>query len=162
MLSPEDFFPLYAELSLGLAGFAGIVSAFAGRDRQFRPTELARVISVVAASSCVLVGCFAIFSVLAWGANVSTSYQVAGAACLAVSAAYFFSAFPRAWRSSKDPDSTSESWALLVTAGAYLAIMLIYAGAVLTTMGFFCLIMGFSVHLLHGLWMFVRVLTRAN
>ena len=35
----EDSIALYAELALALAGFAGIVSAVAARERQFRPIE---------------------------------------------------------------------------------------------------------------------------
>ena len=162
MLSPEDIFPLYAELSLGLAGFAGVVSAFAGRDRVFRPTERVRFLTVVAASGCVLLGCFAVFGSLAWGASLSAAYQIAGVSCLAISAVFVASTFPPAWRGARDPDSTTEQWSLFVSAGAYLAIFILYGGAIFSSVGFFSLVVGFSIQLLHGLWMFVLLLTRAN
>jgi len=39
-MTPDDAISLFAELSLGLAGFAGVGSAFAGRTREFRGRTL--------------------------------------------------------------------------------------------------------------------------
>jgi hypothetical protein len=162
MLGPEELFPLYAELSLGLAGFAGVVSAFAGRDRTFRPTERVRFLSVVMASACVLAGCFTLFAALAGGLSLSISYRLCGAVCLIVALVPFFPNFISAWRHAEDPDSTTEYWSLYVSLGSYAAVCSLYGAAALADWGFACLVGGFSIQLLHGLWMFVRVLTRAN
>jgi hypothetical protein len=162
MLSPEEIFPLYSELALALAGFAGVVSAFSGRDRVFRPTERIRFVAVVMASACVLLGCFAIFAALAGEFGLSASYRVAGALCFAVSCTYAARTFPAVFRHAQDPDSSTERWSIFVSLGAYVSLCVCYAAAALTPMGFFSLVTGFSIHLLHGLWMFVRVLTRAN
>ena len=162
MMSPEELFSLYAELSLGLAGFAGVVSAFAGRDRTFRPTERVRFLAVVIASGSVLSGCFTFFAAIAGGLSLSTSYRLTGVVCLAFTLVSFVPNFVAAWRAAKDPDSTTEYWSLYVSAGAYVAICSVYLAALLTGYGFACLVVGFSIQLLHGLWMFVRVLTRAN
>ncbi|MEM7496087.1 MAG: hypothetical protein AAF471_08260, partial [Myxococcota bacterium] len=115
MLSPEETFPLYAELALALAGFAGVVSAFKGRDRVFRPTERIRFVAVVMASACVLLGCFTILAALAGDFSLPTSYRTSGALCFAASAVYTLRTFPAAWRRSRDPDSTTERWSFLVS-----------------------------------------------
>jgi hypothetical protein len=59
MTSFREAVDLYAELSRALAGFAGIASAFAGRDRTFRPIERMRLVGVVTLSASVLGGCLA-------------------------------------------------------------------------------------------------------
>ena len=55
----ENSIALYAELALALAGFAGVVSAFAGKERQFRPVERIRLVGLMVFSGTVLAGCLA-------------------------------------------------------------------------------------------------------
>jgi hypothetical protein len=57
LISTLEAVELYAELSLALAGFAGVASAFAGRERTFRPVERLRLVGVVVLSASVLGGC---------------------------------------------------------------------------------------------------------
>ena len=162
MLSPEEMFPLYAELALGLAGFAGVVSAFTGRDREFRPTERVRFLAVVLASATVLVGTFAFFAASAGGCDHPIALKLAGTLSLAISLAMGAPLFATSWRAGKDPDSTTEMWSLYLSAGTFVTLWMLYAAAAVTEIGYVALVSGFSVQLLHGLWMFVRVLTRAN
>lgn len=56
MSGAHDVLSLYAELSLGLAGFVGVVSAFSGRDRVFQPIEKVRVMHVLGCAGSVLAG----------------------------------------------------------------------------------------------------------
>lgn len=162
MLSPEDLFPLYAELSIALAGFVGVVSAFAGRDREFRPTERVRFLAVALASASVLAGCFGFFTALAGGCDLALSYKVAGAVSLVISLAAGVPLFVTSWRRARDADSTSEPWSLYVSLVTFLMLWTLYGGAAVTRGGFVLLVAGYSARLLHGLWMFVRLLTRAN
>ena len=162
MLSPEEMFPLYAELALGLAGFAGVVSAFAGRDREFRPTERVRFLGVVLASATVLAGTFVFFAGSAGGYDDSISLRLSGAICLAISFSMGAPLPLTSWRAGKDPDSTTELWSLYVSLGTFIALWSLYSAAAVTQSGYVALVSGFSIQLLHGLWMFVRVLTRAN
>jgi hypothetical protein len=162
MLSPEEIFPLYAELSLALAGFTGVVSAFAGRDRRFRPTERVRFLAVVSASACVLAGCFTVFATSAGGYDLAVSLRLSGAVCLVISLASGLPLFVTSWRAAGDPDSTTEMWSLYVSLVTFILLWTLYASSVVTEKAFVALVTGFSIHLLHGLWMFVRVLTRAN
>ena len=162
MLSPEDLFPLYAELALGLAGFVGVVSAFAGRDREFRPTERVRFLAVTLASASVLAGCFAFFTALAAGYEVHHAFRVTGAIGLGVSATGGMPLFVTSWKRASDPDSTSEPWSLYVSLATFILLWSLYGAAMLGQDGFVLLVAGFSIHLLHGLWMFIRLLTRPN
>jgi branched-subunit amino acid ABC-type transport system permease component len=59
LINISDAVELYAELSLALAGFAGVVTAFAGRERAFRPSERMRLVGIVVLSASVLGGCLA-------------------------------------------------------------------------------------------------------
>jgi hypothetical protein len=61
MQSLSEVFSLYAELALALAGFTGVASAFAGRERAFRPTELTRLQGILVNSASVLAGCLAFY-----------------------------------------------------------------------------------------------------
>ena len=47
MVSPEDAFVVLAELSLALAGFTGVVSAFGGRERAFNQVEQMRLAMIL-------------------------------------------------------------------------------------------------------------------
>lgn len=162
MPSPDDLLALYAELALGLAGFVGVVSAFAGRDREFRPTERVRFLSVVLSSATILTGCFAFFTSSSAGLALRSSYALAGAASLVVWLSGGLPVFVRSWRRRNDADSSTEMWSLYVSLSTLTSLGLLYGGAVFTRGGLPLLVAGFSLNLLHGLWMFTRLLTRPN
>lgn len=162
MLDPNEIFPLYAELALGLAGFAGVVSAYAGREREFKSTERVRLFGVLVASACVLGGCFVFFAALAAGLEPEVAYRISGVVCLSFSLAFFLPIFSNTLKHARDADSTSEPWSLGVSACAYFTISGLYVVSIATDFGFFGLVSAFSVQLLRGLWMFIRLLTRPN
>lgn len=78
MLSLPDVLSLYAELALALAGFAGVTSAFAGRDRAFKPTERSRVEAVLMNSAAALAGCLAFYGGLGASLAIDQSIRLSG------------------------------------------------------------------------------------
>ena len=161
-MAPEELFPLYAELSVALAGFAGVVSAFAGRDRIFQPTELVRFLAVVMAAAIVLVGCFTFFVAKAAGLDVETSLRLCGIGPIALIVTAVLTLYRSAVRASREPGSTTEPWSLRVSLAVFLTNVALLLAAILTDASYACIVAAFSLQFLHGLWMFVRVLTRAN
>ena len=83
-MTPSDAISLFAELSLGLAGFAGVGAAFAGRNREFLPMERSRLLSIVGLAASVLAGSLAYISVSF--ESESASLRASAAASLVVKA----------------------------------------------------------------------------
>lgn len=162
ILSLPDLFALYSELAVAIAGFAGVASAFAGRDRRFRPTELVRLHGVLLNSSTVLAGCLAFYCASAMDLGSDAITRAAGAVSLVFSLPLPLVLVPRGWRYSRDPDSTTEPWVLYVIVVYGATIFGLYAGATLLADAAVLLVIGFSLQLLFGLWMFARLLTRPN
>jgi hypothetical protein len=161
-VSLEEILPLYAEIAIALAGFVGVVSAFAGREREIRPTERVRFVYVVMCAGSVLAGCLAFFTAIGGGLDTFVACQVSGCSSLLVTGLVALQTVPGAWRHANDPDSTTESWSLYVATGAILVELLLFGIAILSGGHPLPLLCGFSLQLLLGLWMFVRLLTRAN
>ncbi len=161
-MTPADLFPLYSELALGLLGFVGVVSAFAGRDRVFMPTERIRFLGVVMASVVVLVGCFSFFAAQAAGMDEGMSLRLAGVGPLLISLAELGILMPATVRAARDPESTTEPWSLAVSFSVLATNIVLGGAAIAAIASYACLVLGFSITLLHGIWMFVRVLTRRN
>ena len=161
MTSFQGIVDLYAELSLALAGFAGVASAFAGRERTFRPIERMRLVGVVALSASVLGGCLAY---LAASIALLTSNQaeaVAGLVSLLLLSPLFW-LLPRLWRRAREPDSNVDSWSLYL-----VTVLLIFQTALLSSAGLgfgvgWQLSVSFGLQLLQGLWLFFLLLTRQN
>ena len=162
LTTPEETISLFAELSLVLAGFAGVVSAFSGRERQFRPTELIRLTHVLSCSATILAGCLGYFTCSAGGYSVAHSVATAGVASCAFAAVLLPPLTQRAWRSGRDPDSTSEPWTLFAIPAVNFCVIFLFGFAAVSETGSFPLIGGFSIQLLVGLWLFARLLTRPN
>lgn len=161
MTSFEGAVELYAELSLALAGFAGVASAFAGRERAFRPIERMRLVGVVVLSASVLGGCL---TFLAASIALLTPVQaeaLTGLASLALLAPLFW-VIPRLWIRARDPDANVDSWSLyLVTSLTAVETLLLST----TGLGFgagWQLALSFGFQLLQGLWLFFLLLTRQN
>jgi len=161
-MAPEELFPLYAELALGLAGFVGVVSAFTGRDRVFLPTERVRFIGVVMASVVVLVGCFSFFAARASEIEPGTCLRIAGVGPLLIALTMMTVMMPESVRAARDAESTTEPWSLALSFVVIATNIVLYGAAVVTDASYGCLVLGFSIQILHGIWMFVRVLTRRN
>lgn len=161
-MSVSDLLGLYAELSLGLSGFAGVASAFAGRSRDFRPIERTRVLGVLLNSGGVLAGCLVFLAADASGFEGSIPLRLAAAASLAVTLFVPINVLPPAWRHMGDPDSTTELWVLLVATSGIATNLGLYAATIGFDLGPAFLLTAFTLQMLLGLWMFARLLTREN
>jgi hypothetical protein len=160
--SIPDVYSLLAELAIALAGFSGVSSAFAGRERLFQPLERIRLQAVLLGSSSVLAGCLARYSAASVGLTESHSAAVAAAVGIVLTLPVLALLVPSGFRHRKDPDSTTELW-VLYAVSVYSLILLALFGAVVMQLGDpNLLVIAFSLQLLFGLWMFVRLLTRPN
>jgi hypothetical protein len=162
LTSPDDTIALFAELSLTLAGFAGVVSACSGRERQFRSTELVRLIHVLSASATVLAGCLGFLIGSAGGLSSDQALALGGTVAGPLSAVLLLPLIRKAWRAVSEPDATTERWILLAVPILNIAVILIFGFAIFAQNPFFPLVLGFSIQLMLGLWLFSRLLTRSN
>ncbi|MFT4518139.1 MAG: hypothetical protein ACI9JM_000516 [Halioglobus sp.] len=158
----ENSIALYAELALALAGFAGIVSAFAGRERQFRPVERLRLGGLMSLSGMVLAGCLAYIVGSLAGIAEATVLVITATVCLIPLSALVLFRLPQLWRRSEDADATVAKWSLYLVAALMLADLLLFGAAIFVPGSAWMIALGFSLMLLHALWMFVLLLTRAN
>ena len=158
----EDSIALYAELALALAGFAGIVSAFAGRERQFRPIERLRLGGLMSLSGTVLAGCLAYIVGSLAGIAEASVLVITAIVCLIPTGAIALFRFPELWRRSKDADATVNKWSLYLVSALLLAEVLLFGAAIFVPRSAWMIALGFSLMLLHALWMFVLLLTKAN
>ena len=161
MISIGDAVELYAELSLALAGFAGVVTAFTGRERAFRPIERMRLVGILVLSASVLGGCLAYVSASIAGLPEGGMESAAGIVGL-VLISPLFRMLPELWRRARDADATVDPWSLyLVTALFMIEVPLLLAAALGFGSGW-QLAVSFSLQLLQGLWLFFLLLTRQN
>jgi len=159
-MTPDDAISLFAELSLGLAGFAGVGSAFAGRSREFLPMERSRLISVVWLSACVLAGSLAFVSVSF--VSESASLRASAAASMIATLAMILVMIPPLVRAGSESNARSEKWVLPFSIGLTIVSALLYAFITWSPTSFGLLAATFSLQLFHSLWLFVRLLTRGN
>lgn len=161
MISIRDAVELYAELSLALAGFAGVVTAFAGREREFRPIERMRLVGIVVLSGSVLGGCLAYVCASIAGLPEGRVESAAGITGLLLISP-LSRLLPQLWRRSRDSDATVDPWSLyLVTVLFVFQVPLLSAAALGFGSGW-QLALSFSLQLLQGLWLFFLLLTRQN
>ena len=159
-MTPDDAISLFAELSLGLAGFAGVGAAFAGRSREFLPMERSRLLSVVSLSASVLAGSLAYVSVSF--ASESASLRASAATSLAASLGMMLLIVPPLVRARSRSSAESERWVFPMSIGLLVVAILLYAFNTWSPTSFSLLAAAFSLQLLHALWLFVRLLTRVN
>lgn len=161
MTSFQEVVGLYAELSLALAGFAGVASAFAGRERTFRPIERMRLVGVVTLSASVLGGCLAYLVASIAPLSASQAETGAGLVSLLLLSPLFW-VIPRLWARARDADSNVDSWSLYL-----VTVLLILETLLLSSVGLgfgagWQLALSFGFQLLQGLWLFFLLLTRQN
>ncbi len=138
-----------------------MTAAFAGRERSFRPTERVRVVSIFLSSGIVLGGCGALHTLAIAGVDPTVTFRLVSIGAAAFVAFTNIPLIALSFRVARDPDSTSEPWALNLSATHTAAVLTLLVangfvgGAALLSATFW-------LQLLHGLWMFTRVLTRAN
>ena len=161
MISLRDAVELYAELSLALAGFAGVVTAFAGRQREFRPVERMRLVGIVVLSGSVLGGCLAYVSASIAGFSDGRVESAAGITGL-VLISPLFRLLPQLWMRSRDADATVDPWSLYLVTTLFMCQIPLLSAAALGFGSGWQLALSFSLQLLEGLWLFFLLLTREN
>ena len=161
MESSLQSFELIAELALALVGFAGVAAAFGGAAREFRPTERERYVGLFFYAGVSLAGSLTVVVCSSAGLAESEVFRVASI----VSLAGVLGVLPRhrlAYLAARTPDSSSERWALYLTTASIIALLLVYAGNALVLASPWPLSAGYSMQLLLGVWLFFRILFRAN
>lgn len=158
----KDAIELLAELSLALAGFAGVASAFSGRERRFQPVERLRLVGVVGLSASAFGGCLAYISAALAGLSESSVQALAALVNLVLLTPLLLHAVPELWRRSGDADANVDSYSLLLVNVLFSSEAILL---VATVFGFgtgWQLVLAFCLQLLHGLWLFFLLLTREN
>ena len=161
-MEPQPTFALIAELALALAGFAGVASAFGGRDRSYAPVEVSRLQSLFAHACLALALSLFAISLLSFGLGSKPSTfwpSAAGAPTQTVVAAYFI---PRAYRYASDPNASPGWWGFGVSSSAMGLSLLLLSASVASGGSMGMLVSALSVQLLFGLWIFTRLLIYRN
>ena len=161
-MSFPEILSLFAELSIGLAGFGGVASAFSGRERTFSQMESVRLRSLLLSAASVFVGCLGFYCASIVGIEEVRSTSVAAICSLPLTSFFAATIVPPSWRSAYDPNTTTEKAHVVVFTIMTLAMIVAYLGTVVSGGSQAMLLVGFSVQLTFGLWMFERLLTRVN
>jgi hypothetical protein len=155
-------FELLAELGLGLAGFAGVAAAFGGRAREYGKVDLSRLMVLFVCAGSVVVGSLAVITLAALGIEGETILVIVSVAMALIAAAAAFPLFRQAYRNTRNMPDMAPPY-VLVAAAIYLItfesllVLNIFKGG---KPGF--LLAAFSLSLIYGLWVFVRLMTRPN
>jgi len=159
LIENSDTFDLFAELAIAVAGFAGVASAFGGRDRSFGSAELIRLRALFQFSALVLAGCFGLASLSSARVDAPTAIALVSFAEAVALLALATFALPGAFRLAHSEESTVGGWPLAFAVAVYVvAIPLCLANALLVQREW-PLIVVFSLLILQSLWFFFRLLT---
>lgn len=156
-----EVFALLAELGIALAGFTGIAAAFAGRARQYGSTELVRLVSLFLHSGMVFAGSGIAIALMQTDVSHSLIFRVVSSISLLFITLVGAPWLVRAYKFAKEPESTSEPWALHISSTQLVLLVALFGtGAISGSPQF--LFFAYWLSLIYGLWMFSRLLTRAN
>jgi hypothetical protein len=161
MIDQLDSLSLLAELAIALAGFSGVAAAFSGRERSYGPTELIRLKGLFLTSGFVFAGSGAAYILLLADFQPTLVFRVVSSLVLV---AYLIAGVPAVilgYRAARNPGSTVEKWALHLTS-AHTFLMLALFGLNVYWGHPYVFIGAFWIQLTWGIFLFWRVLTRAN
>ena len=162
MESYQSTFALFAELSLGLAGFAGVAAAFGGRQRSHGPGDENRLFGLFVSAGVTLAGCMAILTLIATDMSPHHIFLLVSAVLFAINGVVMLMRVPNNYRLAHASDASIEPWAAHLASFHFSALLLLYGGNLWLGGRAWPLIAGFSLQLLFGLWLFTRLLTRSN
>ena len=157
-----DTFALLSELAIAMMGFAGVAAAFAGRERTYAPVEEQRLRGLFQMGGIVLVGSLAVPSLSGAGMANSAIFRIVGLAMAVCVLALAIAEMPRNVRAMRDPETTTEAWIPGINAAMLSVTVLLFATDALWIGEAWPLLSGFSLLLIHGVWIFFRLLTRRN
>jgi hypothetical protein len=162
MASPIDTFELLAELSLALGGFSGVAASFGGRDRTYRPIEIARLTGVFSYAGMSLVGALLAISLTHAGIAASDTYAAAALTCCLMVLWYLATQVPPVFRLYRAGESTTSGPYMVFSFSYMFALVFLFLWSALYEREAWPLIVGISTQLVYGLWIFARLLLRAN
>ncbi len=155
-------FSLIAELSLGLLGFSGVAAAFGGRERAFNYVEKVRFFGIVAQSVNPLFGSLAIYVLSAAGFGSAGIISGAAGLSIFISLSFFAITMPAVTRSGRDASTSTETWAVVVVWIQMLVTTSLYALSILGGGVAWSLVAAYTCHLAMGVFIFWRILMRAE
>jgi hypothetical protein len=162
MSASADTFSLLAELAIAIAGFGGVAAAFGGRDRTFKPTERMRLVAIFIHAGTAFFGCLLWTTAFEAGLPATKIQKLVSIGMLGCVVIFMMSRLPATFRNASEPDSTSETWVLVVTVSYTLVLFCVYVANAVWLASSWVLAAAFSLQLLFSLWMFFRLLTRPN
>ena len=162
MTSSLETFELFAELSIALAGFSGVASAFGGRGREFNPIERSRLDAMFQFSGVSLGASLLVLTLAEAGVPESRVFSVGCALSGFVILGIFGRQFPRVVRLRQDGESTTSRGFLVLAFPYLLGLSIFYFWAAIFDRSSWPLFAGISSQLLFGLWMFARFLLRSR
>jgi hypothetical protein len=152
---------LLAELGLALAGFAGVAAAFGGRAREYGKVDFNRLMILFACAAIVVAGSLLIITLAAQGLADATIYFTASAAMATVTAITTVPIWLTAFRNVRNPTVGAPAWVFCVSTAFVVAVETLYVLNLFESEPG-PLIAAFSLSLLYGLWVFIRLMTRPN
>ena len=157
-----DTFALLSELAFGLLGFSGVVAAFAGRDRTYALVEKQRLRGLFHIGGIVLIGSLAVPSLSSAGLANSATFRIVGTATVLCMLAFSMVNMPDSVRAMRDPDTTTTPWVTGINVAMLVVTISLFAADALWFGEAWPLLFGFSILLIHGVWVFFRLLTHRN
>lgn len=161
-MTPTDAIVLFAEISVALAGFAGVATAFAGRERTYTLLDRGRVRAILGLPAIVLTGCLAFLTVSLGSDSLELATRAAAAASLLACVPLYVGVVVPAVREFRGPDSQADPWVIYLSTTLVATATLLYLWVAIEPGDLWVLGGGFSLQIVHALWMFVRLLTRAT
>jgi hypothetical protein len=151
-----------AELGLGLAGFAGVGSAFGGRSRDYGRIDLIRLMVLFLSAGSVVAGSLAILTLGSYGLNDATNYSIVSAVLASILGIAGMPLLLAAYRTVKDPQIVAPIWVFIFGIAYLVIIEALYVHNLFRGGESGPLIAAFSLSLVYGLWMFTRLMVRHN
>ena len=155
-------FELLAELGLGLAGFAGVAAAFGGRARAYGKVDLSRLMVLFVCAGLVVAGSLATIALAALGLESATIFIRVSAAMAVIAGVAAIPLFRVAYQNTRDAPDVAQPYVLVI------ATLFVVTFESLLVLNIFksgkpgLLFAAFSLALIYGLWVFVRLMTRPN
>lgn len=159
-MNPHDAIVLFAEISVALAGLAGVASALSGRDRSFGVLDRGRIRAIVGLPTVVLMGCLAFIAVSVGDASLARATRSAAfvslVACLPL---YVWVVIP-AVQDFRQQSSDADPWVIYLSTFLVTLATALYGWVALFPNHLSMLAGSFSLQIAHAIWMFLRLLTR--
>lgn len=158
---PLQLFHLFVEISVALLGFSGVVAAFGGRSRDFTELEQTRLLSVFSSGIPILAVSLAALICFEADLSVDQTVPILGIVGVVTNSVFSVVLLRKAVRFAGDQSATTSRFDLILALLGTLVVYLSFFTAMFTGQ-LWLVVVAFSSHLLSGMWVFFRLLTRRN